>query len=275
MKLPRVLLPLLAVLPACSGGGANARDPIEYPGCAHAHNDYEHATPLFDALDHGFCSVEVDIFLVGTSSLLVAHDLAGVDPSRSIQSLYLDPLAALAASNGGAILDGGEPLTLLIDVKSSASATWPVLESTLASYGTLLTRFESGIVTPGAVTAIVSGARDRAAMEAATLRHAAMDGRLPDLGTGAPVDLIPLVSDNWDLTIDWSGHDEIPDETRALLEQHADTAHAEGRRLRFWNTPSLRRVWREQARAGVDLLNADDLAAMEEFLDEETAPPDS
>jgi len=28
---------------------------------AHAHNDYLHARPLLDALDHGFCSVEADI----------------------------------------------------------------------------------------------------------------------------------------------------------------------------------------------------------------------
>ncbi len=31
---------------------------------AHAHNDYAHKRPLADALDHGFCSVEADIFLV-------------------------------------------------------------------------------------------------------------------------------------------------------------------------------------------------------------------
>ena len=31
---------------------------------AHAHNDYEHARPLHDALEHGFWSVEADIYLV-------------------------------------------------------------------------------------------------------------------------------------------------------------------------------------------------------------------
>ena len=31
---------------------------------AHAHNDYEHTRPLFDALDHGFGSVEADVHLV-------------------------------------------------------------------------------------------------------------------------------------------------------------------------------------------------------------------
>ena len=32
---------------------------------AHAHNDYEHARPLLDALAFGFCSVDADIWLVG------------------------------------------------------------------------------------------------------------------------------------------------------------------------------------------------------------------
>src|ERR1035438_747298 len=36
----------------------------------HAHNDYEHKRPLFDALDHGFCSVEADIYRVAGQGLL-------------------------------------------------------------------------------------------------------------------------------------------------------------------------------------------------------------
>ena len=58
---------------------------------AHAHNDYEHARPLFDALDHGFCSIEADIWLVD-DQLLVAHDFDKVSPERTLQGLYLDPL---------------------------------------------------------------------------------------------------------------------------------------------------------------------------------------
>ena len=49
---------------------------------AHAHNDYLHARPLLDALDHGFCSVEADIYLVD-GQLLVAHDRNKVDPRRT------------------------------------------------------------------------------------------------------------------------------------------------------------------------------------------------
>ena len=42
---------------------------------AHAHNDYEHKRPLFDALEQGFCSVEADVWLV-EGKLLVAHEAA-------------------------------------------------------------------------------------------------------------------------------------------------------------------------------------------------------
>src|ERR1043165_7084012 len=56
---------------------------------AHAHNDYEHARPLLDALDHGFASVEADVWLVN-GRLLVAHDEEAVRPDRTLQSLYLD-----------------------------------------------------------------------------------------------------------------------------------------------------------------------------------------
>lgn len=57
---------------------------------AHAHNDYEHPRPLFDALDHRFGSVEADIYLVG-DQLLVAHDPVELDPTRTLESLYLAP----------------------------------------------------------------------------------------------------------------------------------------------------------------------------------------
>jgi hypothetical protein len=43
-------------------------------------------------------------------------------------------------------------------------------------------------------------------------------------------------------------------------------AHAQGRKVRFWGTPDLPQVWREEVSAGVDLLNADDLPKLREFF---------
>ena len=54
---------------------------------AHAHNDYEHDRPLLDALDHGFTSIEADVFLV-EGQLLVAHNFADaktkIEPARTL-----------------------------------------------------------------------------------------------------------------------------------------------------------------------------------------------
>jgi len=85
-------------------------------GNVHAHNDYEHPRPLFDAMDCGICSFEADIHLVG-GKLLVAHSRAAVKPDRTLQSLYLDPMKKRISENGGRLYRNGPPVWLLIDFK--------------------------------------------------------------------------------------------------------------------------------------------------------------
>ncbi len=83
---------------------------------AHAHNDYEHRRPLFDALHHGFTSVEADIWLVD-GELCVAHDLVDTDPCRTLSELYLDPLRTIVHANRGRVYPGrSAPVQLLVDV---------------------------------------------------------------------------------------------------------------------------------------------------------------
>lgn len=173
---------------------------------AHAHNDYEHPRPLLDALDHRFGSVEADIYLVG-GQLLVAHDPEDLDPSRTLESLYLDPLAARVRAHHGRVYrrDRGS-LQLLIDIKTEGEATYLELDRRLRRYKNLFTSYAHGRVFPGAVTAVVSGDRAaRAPMAAQRSRRAFYDGRLTDLGTVAPASFVPLISDNWTLNFTWQG----------------------------------------------------------------------
>src|SRR5207247_9765512 len=67
---------------------------------AHAHNDYAHGRPLQDAVDCGFCSIEVDILLVG-EQLMVGHDRNQITPGRTLERLYLDPLRKRVATHAG------------------------------------------------------------------------------------------------------------------------------------------------------------------------------
>lgn len=232
---------------------------------AHAHNDYEHTRPLFDALDNGFCSVEADIHLVN-GRLLVAHDREATKPDTTLQSLYLDPLRERVRRNGGRVYSNGPPFTLLIDVKSDAQETYAALRGVLRDYADVLTEFRKDATRTGAITAIISGNRDRLAMAAETTRHAALDGRLEDLGGNAPRHLVPLISDNWTQQFQWRGEGAMPANEKEKLRRIVKTAHAEGRRVRFWAAPDEAGTWRELRDAGVDLINTDKLVSLRKFL---------
>src|SRR5437773_6651310 len=84
---------------------------------AHAHNDYEHKRPLLDALDHGFCSVEADIYLVD-GKLLVGHNRKDLRPNKTLETLYLEPLRERIRAYGGKVYRAGPTVHLLIDVKT-------------------------------------------------------------------------------------------------------------------------------------------------------------
>lgn len=258
-----------AAAPAVPAGRPHGPRPLAH---AHAHNDYLHPRPLHDALAHGFTSVEADIFLVD-GELLVAHEEAGLDPTRTLTSLYLDPLLARVRANHGSVYAGYRPpLQLLIDIKTNGAATYLALDAVLRRYRQILTRFSHGRVRTGAVTPVISG--DRAAripMEAQSTRYAFYDGRLDDLGTAAPASFIPLISSNWTQSFSWLGTGPFPAAERDRLRTLVSAARASGQRVRFWATPDVAgperdAVWTELLAAGVDHLNSDDLAGLEAFL---------
>ncbi|MEU5370205.1 phosphatidylinositol-specific phospholipase C/glycerophosphodiester phosphodiesterase family protein [Streptomyces sp. NPDC005951] len=262
-----------AAVPTATAAAAPARPrgprPLRH---AHAHNDYLHPRPLHDALAHGFTSVEADVFLVD-GELLVAHEPATLDPTRTLASLYLDPLAALVrAGHGGVHPYHRAPLQLLIDIKAEGVAAYHELDRQLRRHQRMFTRYQHGRVIPKAVTAVISGDRAaRAPMEAQRTRLAFYDGRLDDLGTPAPATFAPLVSANWTQNFSWLGTGPFPRAERDRLRALVTTAHREGRRIRFWATPDVagperEAVWSELLAAGVDHLNTDDLAGLEQFL---------
>ncbi|MEU3661118.1 phosphatidylinositol-specific phospholipase C/glycerophosphodiester phosphodiesterase family protein [Streptomyces sp. NPDC032940] len=255
---------------ALAGDGRHGPRPLWR---AHAHNDYEHTRPLLDALDHRFGSVEADIHLVG-DQLLVAHDPEDLDPARTLESLYLDPLAARVRAHHGRVYRGDRrPLQLLVDIKTEGASTYLELDRHLRRYRHLFTTYAHGRVHPGAVTVVVSGDRAaRAPMAAQRTRPAFYDGRLTDLGTSAPASFVPLISDNWTLNFTWQGVGAFPSAERARLRGIVEAAHRRGQRVRFWATPDLPgaardAVWGELLAAGVDHLNTDDLAGLEAFVD--------
>ena len=238
---------------------------------AHAHNDYEHKRPLQDALDHGFASVEADVWLVD-GELLVAHDRDQVQPGRTLERLYLSPLEARRKMLGGTEYpDWNGTFQLLIDAKSEAGPTWQAIDEVLREHPNLMTTFTPSETHQGAVTAVISGNRDKAAMLAQSERYAGYDGRLSDLDSNLPASFMPLVSDNWSKNFTWDGTGDMPADQEQKLRDIVSKAHDHGYRVRFWATPDQAgpardRIWSKLVEVGVDQINTDDLDGLQRFL---------
>lgn len=232
---------------------------------AHAHNDYLHARPLLDALDHGFCSVEADIFLT-PEGLLVAHEAKSLRPGRTLQTLYLDPLRERVQSGGGRVYPSGPTFYLLVDVKTEAAATYAALDKLLAGYADILSVTENGKLTEKAVTIILSGNRAIPEITKQTKRYVAIDGRPDDLKKNPAPELVPWISANWTLLFRWRGEGAFPEPEKQKLSEIVRQAHEQERKVRFWATPENKALWQELVQARVDFINTDKLSELQQFL---------
>jgi alkaline phosphatase len=89
---------------------------------AHSHNDYEQAQPFYLAYQEQFGSIEADIHLIN-GKILVAHDTKEVSIERSLEKLYLNPLADFVKKNNGSPYpDSSKTLQLLIDQKTEGAS---------------------------------------------------------------------------------------------------------------------------------------------------------
>lgn len=240
---------------------------------AHAHNDYLHERPLLDALEHGFMSVEADVFALplGNGELYVAHSASEIRPGRTLRALYLEPLRARIDRLGAVYPGQDRPLQLLIDFKTPAESTWRALEQTLQGYAAYLTRYDNGELVEGWVSVVISGNRPTQTLASTAHRLAFIDGRLSDLNAPPPSTLVPLISDNWANHFDWRGEGAMPADEHDKLHRIIDSAHSYGYRVRFWNTPdqpgpARDALWQVLYDARMDHINTDDLAGLAQFL---------
>jgi hypothetical protein len=128
-KMTRAAMVLIVALASDAANGA-PEVPAPLPN-AHAHNDYLHDHPLFDALDHGFTSVEADVFMVD-GTLLVGHDRFALKPERTLESLYLAPLRERVRKNNGQVNPNASRFILLGDINDDPRQTYRELQNLLA-----------------------------------------------------------------------------------------------------------------------------------------------
>ncbi len=227
---------------------------------AHAHNDYAHKRPLFDALDQGFLSVEADVYLVD-GELRVGHDRKDLKAGRTLESLYLDPLAARVRENKGGVYPQTGMLTLLVDIKEDGAAVQDELRTRLPKYAAMLSERTGSTVRARAVEVVLSGARtDDCAVGDGFLFK---DGTEKDLVD--PAYRTPQISESY-LDVVGGVLPPMPAAPKAKLAALVKATHDGGKRLRLWGTPDAPATWGELRDAGLDLINTDRLADLRAFL---------
>lgn len=237
-------------------------------------------------------SVEADVWLYG-NTLHVGHEESALTASRTLDSLYIQPILSVLRAqnpnssyltegpthNGVYDTSSGQTLYLYIDVKTDGEKTFPHVIKALEPLraGGWLTTYNGTGVTPGAVTVIGTGNTPLDQIQGVDHRDYFYDAPLPYLGTTfknitsdvsltANVDFVEVFGEVKGQTFN--------DTQQRTLEEQVKTAHDKGILVRYWDQPgwpvgTRNAVWRILWDAGVDLLNVDDLEAAANFWEGE------
>jgi hypothetical protein len=234
---------------------------------AFAHNDYFHKRPLFDALENGYTSIEADIFLVG-DDLIVAHINPFFRSDKTLEALYLKPLAEHIAKNNGQVYKGyNEPVILMIDIKTGADNTYSKLKTLLKKYSSILSSYDHGAVLKGAVTIVLSGHKPYKMIKAEENRLAFIDEDLIKTSQDTTsANIYKLSSCKYSKILRWAGRGDLPENERKRLCAYVALAHRFGKKVRLWASPENSMVWDELLKCGVDLITTDKLVTLKTFL---------
>lgn len=253
----RIILLFLVLLPVI----LLAQDPVRYAPKGHSHNDYAGKQPFTLAYSLGFGSIEADVFLVH-DTLWVGHVPKDVEQRRSLEELYLAPLADHVRKNKGhAYPRKRQPLQLMIDIKTSALPTLEALVREIEKHPELIDAKD--------LTWSISGNRppDNLFTKYPSFIH--FDGDITRPYADDPLQRIPMMSADLMRFTPWrvgpleGGVDSasIP-KLRALI---AD-AHRNGKKVRFWNAPDDPVAWKSLLALGVDYINTDKVEDFSAFI---------
>lgn len=256
------------------------------PKPIHSHNDYWRKVPLFTALRQGCMGVEADVWLFDEperrDALYVGHERAALQPNRTFQSLYIQPLVDILEHQNPATdfyrdddnhrgvfdTDPDQTLTLLVDVKTSGAETWAKVVEQLEPLRQRgwLSFYANGTTHTRPITVVGTGNTPFDLLTSnTTYRDYFYDAPLHKLTTadyGATNSYYASVSFGAAIGSPWMGG--LGTEQIERIRAHVQAAHARGLKARYWDLPSWpigtrNRLWNVLVNEGVDLLNVDDV----------------
>jgi len=269
LKVCGLLTPLLCLICATS---IAQNTPLSN---AFAHNDYQHKRPLFEAINNGYTNIEADVY-IHKNRLIITHVLPVIHHSRTLEGLYLQPLADYIQQNNGAVYAGyDKPVTLMIDIKSDGNQTYRLLKPLLEKYRNLLCGYQNGIWQNGPVRIVLSGHKPYDALRADPDRLAFIDEDLRKISrdtTAASESMLAFASCKYSKLLKWKGSGPLSAREKERLSAFVDLAHRAGAKVRLWSSPDNKAVWQQLLDCGVDLINTDKLARLRDFLVQNEKP---
>jgi glycerophosphoryl diester phosphodiesterase len=270
-----LLLPMTACFSpeVCDGDEAPQPSPSLARGDAgflpygHAHNDYEQARPLEDAIAAGLHSVEADVWF-RDQQVVVSHD--AFSTKGRLDELYLNPIGERMAANNGNVTADGLPFTLWIDLKEGSDelvgAIYALLDGRagLSTYGQVTTAAAMTVVLTGD-----QGGKEKLSRFGDGIRPYTRDSNefslveQEDAIDGSHPTRYAL---DYGRYLGWNGDGDVDAEQKRRLGCLITHAHRDGRQVRFYNVPEQPSVWQFLLDGGVDLIGADDLDALGGFL---------
>ena len=228
-------------------------------------------------------------FQLYTNAVQVGHERSALTSSRTLESLYINPIldtlsrqnpltpfAPEPTQNGIFDTDASQTLYFFIDLKTDGPTTWPAVLSALEPLraGNHLSTYDGTTFTSRAVTVIGTGNTPLYLVQAAVPRDAFYDAPLALLDSSTYSNVTandaPIASTDFAASFGDVRKPELNETQLATLRAQIGTAAEKGIMARYWNQPQYpiatrNAVWKVLWEEGVGLLNADDVAAAAAF----------
>lgn len=236
----------------------------------HAHNDYEHERPLFEALSYGFTSIEVDIHPVGRK-LRVSHDREDCKKKPSLEELYIRPLDSLISSQKGLVFDkDSTQLTLMIDLKTKKSKALRRLHKLFKRYDHLFQKHINGKSIWGPIIILISGEPPLSKWQAIDSPYMYLDGRANVNYPRSIEEVVRRISGNiFTISSNNALINGDQDEINKLRKFVRDLYNKGILEVRFWATQDNEQLWASLLQAGVNKISVDDLKGFATFMNKD------
>lgn len=259
ISLTRLRLTAYVLLVACLPSKAQSGDVF-----IHSHNDYYQRVPFYEAYAQQVYSIEVDVYVTESGEVLVAHDPHELDAGRKLDDLYIQPIVKVYEANGGrAWRDSDKRFVLMIDLKTSSATTLPRVADLLARHPHVFDESKN----PFAVQVVITGNMPEPHQFSAYPRFMGYDGRLDVAYASGHLEQVAFISENFARYSTWKGKGRLPEAEYNRLKDAIATAHAMGKKIRFWGTPDDVVSWSILRQMGVDIINTDRIADCRTFFD--------